>query len=268
MKFRLILYGLCVGLFALTSACKSLKRTQEIEGPIGRVSKKEVLDHFAKQKRDYASVEIKKFDATYVKGDETKNFKGFVRFQPQRAVMVSIAPVLGIEMFRLLSQQDSLGFIDRYNKEYYHGDYGFLKRKLGLDYNFDLVQVLVSADLNNLPREFQPQNGFKLSFNENFVVLSKLTSFQDSRFLVEYNFDKSMLLKRIFIKDFSRGNFVEVMYRKYFDDVDGVFPKRILVNANNGASLLKFSIEFKSIVFDKTLNFPFSVSPKYKRIEI
>ena len=51
----------------------------------------------------------------------------------------------GIELARLVLTPDSLIYVNKLNKEYYRGDYGFLNAVFGLPLDFQMIQALLNA---------------------------------------------------------------------------------------------------------------------------
>ncbi len=117
----------------LLSSCKStrplMKAPLKEEGPEYLYSKlKENELRF-----DWLSV---KFDASYSEKRNSTDFKGQVRIRKDSLIWVSITPALGIEYFRMVITTDSVKYVNRFNKEYFVGDYALVSRFLQITHRF------------------------------------------------------------------------------------------------------------------------------------
>lgn len=265
MKERRSIWFL-LGAILVFGSCKSAKDLTDTSRFLPSISKNELLERIDMNGANYTSAEIKKFSAEYSSEKEKRSFKGFVRYAKNEKLMASIAPAMGIEVFRILADADSIGFIDRYNKQFYRGDYAFVKRSLGMDLDFSLLAFMVSADINQLPKDYRPGKRFSFSKSEKYFILTRTRDIKGKRFLIEYNYDADLLLRRVYLKDFSCNDFIELYYYDYFRDEKGIFPKSLRLSGNNNRKLLTLNLNFKSLEFNKQLNFPFSISSKYTEI--
>jgi len=71
------------------------------------------------------------------------DLKANIRIAKDSAIWVSVSPLLGIEAARLLFTKDSVKLIDRFNKAYFVGDYGFFADFYKLDFDYDIIQSLL-----------------------------------------------------------------------------------------------------------------------------
>lgn len=255
-----------VAVLILLASCKTLKVSDGSMNKIASLSKKSLMDAIDKEQVAYRSAEVKKFTAEYSTSSEKKSFKGFLRYANDEKLMASVAPAMGIEIFRVLADRDTFGFIDRYNKQFYKGSYDFIKQRLGIDLGFSMLNFIVSGDVKQLPDLFQPKRDFTFSKKEAHLELSKTVMLKGNTFLIEYNYDSSFMLKRVYLKDFSTGDFIELMFMEYFEEGIYVFPKSLMISGNSGRKLVSLTLDYKSVEFNKQLNFPFSVSGKYSEI--
>lgn len=70
-----------------------------------------------------------------------------LRMVRDSALQLSVQPLLGIEMFRLLLTTDSVKVIDRMNKRYLAEDYGKLRGQTPIAFNYYNLQALLLGQL-------------------------------------------------------------------------------------------------------------------------
>lgn len=213
----------------------------------------------------FKTLEISKFTANYSGSDEKKNFKGFMRLKRDSVLMVSVAPLMGIELFRVKLDEDSVGFIDRYNKTYYLETLSGLIRKYSVPADFNLIQSFLLGydiffdDPGISPRKFRETDDF---YSVEYYIPG-----EKSNFGVEYFYAKNLKIKRILVTDFSGGSSLDIMYNSFFDEKDISFiPNEFNITFIQGNSIDKLELSYKSAELNKALNFPFSKSDKYTRI--
>ncbi|MFC0875183.1 DUF4292 domain-containing protein [Saccharicrinis sp. FJH2] len=266
MKNRISLHIASGFLIVVLVSC-SVTRKSVVTGDIysGLNEKKFIRLIETTSDHSFKTLEISKFTANYSGSEEKKNFKGFIRLKHDSVLMVSVSPLMGIELFRLRLDRDSAGFIDRYYKTYFlDGLYG-LNQKYGLPADFNLVQsFLLGYDpfFDNseiVPRKFRETNDFYSV--EYYIPVEK------SNFGIEYFYAKNLKIKRILVTDFAGGSSLDIHYGSYFEKNDVSFiPNELNITFIRGNTIDKLELSFKNAELNKTLNFPFSISDKYTRV--
>ena len=64
-----------------------------------------------------------KFSASYAFNKKETDFSGQVRIRKDSVIWVSISPAMGIEMVRVMITNDSVWYINRWDKTYFKGDF-------------------------------------------------------------------------------------------------------------------------------------------------
>lgn len=83
-----------------------------------------------------------KASITYDDGKKT-SFKAHLRIQKDSAIWISVTPLLGIEMARVLITQDSVMLINRARSEYFIGDFDYINDLLGADLDYQMIEALL-----------------------------------------------------------------------------------------------------------------------------
>lgn len=137
-KFTYLSY-LFVVLTALFS-CKSQEIKKE-KIRINHHSTKFLIEQLSKNEFKFNHLSTK---ANFEYNDgKKKSFKAHLRIKKDSAIWMSITPLLGIEMARILITKDSIKFMNRVNKEYFIGDFSYTNKHFGSDLDYQMLQALL-----------------------------------------------------------------------------------------------------------------------------
>ncbi len=147
----------CLVLLAVAS-CSTQRKV--IKAPI----KEEGADYLFKKLKEN---ELKfnwltiKFSAEYKNNGQENSFGGQMRIRKDSLIWLSLSPMMGIEVMRLMISQDSVKFINRLNNTYFVGDYEYLNKYLNTNIDYDILQsFLIGNDLS-----FYENGTFKADIN-------------------------------------------------------------------------------------------------------
>lgn len=108
--------------------------------------------------------------------EQTRSFKAHLRSVQDSAVWMSVVPLLGIEVARVLLTPDSLKVMDKVNDQYFLGDTGAAKARFGLPPDLKLIQQA----LNGMAIGLDPNEKYRSDREEGHYVL---TSREKRRFV-------------------------------------------------------------------------------------
>jgi len=139
MNKILLLLVLLLGL----ASCRSTKITEPV---YSKAPKVQVL---------IDSVEASHFDFDWFSGkiagkykDDTQSFsfKGTIKIKKDSLIWMSISPGLGLELGRVLLDQDSLRFMNRFDKTYFTSSYADLSAKVKSPLTYSRIQDLLMGN--------------------------------------------------------------------------------------------------------------------------
>ncbi|TVR39742.1 MAG: DUF4292 domain-containing protein [Bacteroidia bacterium] len=114
------------------------------------------FDFFATRFSGYATIE-----------NTSYNLSGSIRIRKDSAIFISVSPLLGIEMARILVTPEEVRFINRLEGTYFVGDMGFINSMLNTTLDFYMLQsILVGNDFSH----FSSDN-FKVSADRGRILL-------------------------------------------------------------------------------------------------
>jgi len=203
------------------------------------------------------------------------SFSGVTRIRKDSIIWMTISPLLGIEVARVLLNQDTAAFIDKIHDKYFKGNYGYIDSLLDDDIDFEQVQAVMVGthmefytDTSKLKGYFDGQNyllsterkrKIKRIIFRNLPIKSK----NDAQFIW---FDpKDYHINRIRVEDFVNHRIFDAFYSE-FQQVDSVmFPTHIqyVISAEK---TIKIDLQYKKVYFKTSEEAPFVILPKYDRI--
>ena len=255
----------------LMSSCKStrplIKAPLKEEGP-------EYLYNKLKENElrfDWLSV---KFDASYIEKRNSTDFKGQVRVRKDSLIWVSITPALGIELFRMVITTDSVKYVNRFNKEYFVGDYALVSRFLQIHIDFDILQSLILGN----DFQFYETNSFRASIDNLNYKLSTTGRRKIRKEAEDANSDPIVLLQNIWldpesfkiekidVKEYLKDNRkLSATYGDFKGIENQLYPSALQFDIQ-AEDMIKININYSKITLDEPMTFPFSIPENYKRI--
>jgi hypothetical protein len=225
-----------------------------------------------------------KFDAISAKasvvfsdsiGNKT-SFKTHLRIQKDSAIWISITPLLGIEMARVLITQDTVKLMNRAKSEYFIGDFDYINQLLGADLDYQMLEALLI--------------GNSLDFEINDKIHSSIDRDKDLYFL---STEKKRKIRKEWKKD--KDKFKTQIQALWLNPLTFKINELLLSSPHNDKSLagvysnfqpletqlipynLVFSLQsnsansieinYSKFSMGKELTFPFNIPDKYVQIK-
>lgn len=255
-KFNVSLkkYIAFLALFVLVTSCKTKQSVLEADTS---VSVKEVI-------KNHKSQNSLDFKTLHIKGNTSYslfNISLDIRIKKDEIILVSCrAPLVGT-VIKAYITPDYISYYNKWDSEYFEGDYAFLSDFLGTELDFQKVQnLLLGRTLDELDRErfvYAIENNlYKLSSERR--DLSKAYYFDPS----EFNLVKQYVEQ----KHQNRSAFIE--YSNYKTYKNNKLPYSVFIFSLNEKDKNEFKVDYKTIDFDTEISFPYNIPDGYKKIEI
>lgn len=214
-----------------------------------------------------------KFSIDYIYDKKLTEFKGQIRIRKDSMIWLSFSPALGIEMARLKITTDSVFYMNRINKTYLVGDYGFISDFLKTTIDFDILQSLIIGNDFQLYektkfRSTVDGHEYKLSTAERhklkkFVKAGEpnVQPFYHNIWLSPENYK----ITKVTLKEIANDKKLNAFYGDFEDYEGQLFPFEILfeIVANEKISV---EVDYSRIRIDEPTSFPFTIPSKYDQI--
>lgn len=165
----------CVFLALLATACKG-RRITIINRELPPRSAERILEQALQAQRPSTRYYSGRANVELKLPDQNRSFKAHIRSVQDSAAWVSVVPLLGIEVARLLLTPDSLKVMDKVSDRFFAGDTATARRKFGLPPDLKLFQQALNGSAIGL----EPSEKYRSDREEGHYVL---TSREKRRFV-------------------------------------------------------------------------------------
>ena len=128
-------------LFLLISfyACKQHEEVSKEK--LEHFSAKELIEQLDKNEFRFKSISTK-VEIEFI-DEKSTSFKAHLRVQKDSVIWISITPLFGIEMARVMITQDSVMLMNRVKAEYFKGDFAYINKMFNVELDFEMLQALL-----------------------------------------------------------------------------------------------------------------------------
>jgi outer membrane lipoprotein-sorting protein len=234
-----------------------------------------LLSKLKKRKFDYKWISAH-FSVDIDVDSSHTSFSGTVRIRKDSIIWMTISPLLGIEVARVLLNKDTAMFIDKIHDRYFKGNYDYIDSLLDDDIDYELIQSVMVGSNIDFYSDTSKLNGY---YDGQQYLLSTVARRQIRKILFRNGsirtkndvqfiwFDKKDYhINRIRVEDFVNHRTLDAFYGD-FQQVDSVmFPTHIqyLITAEK---TIKIDLQYKKVYFKTQEETPFTILPKYERIQ-
>ncbi len=216
-----------------------------------------------------------KFSADYKNKDQETSFGGQIRIRKDSLIWLTLSPMMGIEVIRLVISQDSIKFINRLNNTYFIGDYNYLNQFLNTNIDFDILQAfLIGRDLsfynNDHFKALVDGNQYKLTTVDRQKLKKYVKSSDEAlkAFIQNIWLDpETFKITKADVKEVKREKIrLEAIYSSFDSVQEQLFPMVMEYNIyadNNIAVRAKFS----KVVVNQPQQFPFKIPASFKPVK-
>jgi len=254
-------------------SCRTTKKI--VDSPTASVKLKgeEVIQVFdsVKAKEFLFNYFSAKAEVSYTdKSGETNSFDINLRMSRDSVIWISITPLLGIELARVLIRKDSVFVLDRLHKEVMKRDFQYFEDLWKTNVNYNMIQSVI---VGNYFQYLEKEKLRSVYEEEPYVILSTLNKRQARRAAEEKDPNKPLVqdfwidgnyrIAKSRITDDKKDRFVEATY-KNFTDVNGyLFPNNIVVTIASVTPTI-INVDYKKAMNLDSLQLPFSIPEKYE----
>lgn len=296
-----VLYSVLLAvLLIMVTSCRSKKEIYTEREPLKNRTAGHLLKRYDENKFDYEWLGMK-IDANFVMQGESQSFKATMRMRKDSAIWISITPLLGIEMIRLMVTPDSLKYLSKIpeNKFYYIGSTDLISKKLGVELDFDMLQDLFIGNAIGLEKD---EGRFRSEIDkEQYLLISRYKrkvrrmvgvddrKLEDDTIVINPNDpryqrtlkrvdenegiivsrywlepDNFRLVKSVFT-DVIRQRTMDIRYEKFLKSGEDYYPSFGFLKVADQTKTLELNFEITKLSSDKTYDFPFEIPSDYPR---
>lgn len=252
-------------LLLFLAGCKSTKNSVVAEKTnLGKLSAKKIIRKHEASKFSAKTIEarLKVAYSSYKEGKKSSQSLS-VRLYIQKDATIWLKGSKIISAFKAKITPNSFSFYSPITKEYFTGDYTFLKELLGVDISFAQLQSLFLGesvwDLRS--QKFMSEiegKSYKLTPENQEAIYSIFFYFHPTSF---------RLKKQVLNDNNNSLKSLEIFYPNYISKNNQLFPQKISINASEGRNNTFIDIDVRSIEIDVPVSMPYEIPKGYKRID-
>ncbi|MBL7922915.1 MAG: DUF4292 domain-containing protein [Bacteroidia bacterium] len=276
-KYLLLRIAAGVVLLCGLGACKTRQKASPVppaDGkPVQEASVQELLSRLDSSAFHAGWINAKASVTTIQEGNET-SFNITMRARKDSIIWISISPLLGIEVARVLITPDSVKFLDRLHNKYQVNTFETINKLLQLKVNFEIVQSLMFGNFFAYKKN---ENRFNSVYLEDkYYILSSLNKKKLKRALEEKDPNKPVIqdvfinntyfrIFRMSVDDQKIGKSLVTEYEDFRQTDYGQFPFKSNTRITADKDF-EIKIEFGKLVTGEEQEFPFNIPSSYERV--
>ncbi|MBP6611672.1 MAG: DUF4292 domain-containing protein [Paludibacter sp.] len=252
-------------LILLMVACKS--KTALLQKPSLKIDHKlsELVRGVQKAQPAFSTVNVSKMSASIELGGRSYSSQASCKMKMDSCIHVSIQPMLGIEMFKLEIDKDSIRAFDKFNKKMYLMSFDNLKQKLNVSVSFNDLQSILSNRFFTVGSSEPNLQACKLAATEkNLAAIDYQAGILQQKTLI----NASNRIAELQVKSTTSDYAMTVLYADFRQLDKLLFPQQIGLNAKVGRRIVNVDFKISKAVFDTPLNFSSIDRSKFSKGDI
>ncbi len=242
----------------LLTSCKSTKDTSN---NIANLSAKNVIKKNNEVRFDKTKIKASLLVKYQGKAD-LPNLNASMRLVKDSVIWLSFSK-LGFPIAKLMITPTEVKFYEKISRSYFVGNYEFISNLLGADFDFNKVQNLFYGetllDLNN--------DKYKARVSQNAYELTPKKENKIFEILFFINPVTFKLAKEEF-KQKDKDQILTILYKDFDKINESLFPKGFIIKAQGKKRKTTIDVNYKNVLFDTPISFPFKIPSGYRKIEI
>lgn len=246
-------------LMLLVTSCKSTK--EAAGGDVSNFSTRKLINSHVSA--DFGSTTLNaKITAKYKDAKSSASFSVKLRMEKDKTIWLS-ATKFGIPVAKAKITPTRVSYYEKLNRTYFDGDFALISKFLGTEFDYGKLQNLLLGQAILDLKKGKYSSDYK---NESYELLPKRSN-ELYEILFVMN-PENFKLKSQQVKSRSDEQLLAVSYPNY-TVVDGeTIPKKIAIRAIDKKAITTINMEYKSVVLDEELRFPFKIPQGYKELKI
>jgi len=246
-------------LSVLLTSCKSKKVITNTT--IMSMSTKKIIKNHYSNSFDKKTIKAR-LKAKYKDNKNSHTITIKLRMEKDKAIWMS-GTVLGFPVAKVLITPTRVTYYEKIKKTYFDGDFSLLSNFLGTEVDFEKLQnLLIGQTILNL------KDKRYVSETEGYSYLLEPKR-QEKLFDILFWLNPSTFkVNKQEVRQPIEQKKLTVSYTEYQKISDEVFPKKINIIAIDKTKRTLLDLEYRSVVFDERVTFPFRIPSGYKEIKL
>lgn len=272
MKF--LYFVLIIGLFSSCAAKRSVISSSDVKP----LSEDRLFSMISGHTFTFNSLYVKKFDADVNIPGTSVSLKGSMYLQRDSQIVISIAPILGIELFRAQLTPESVVLIDRTKKQILYTDYRYISNKLKYEVNYSIIQSLLINQISCNQSIDVCLKDYHHGISDGLYFIQNLSERQVNKFskqrvsnpiFNQYFFNsQNFTLSKYKISNLLVNEQMEINYSDFKSYSDKFFPSSIKILGSKGNESAKIDLNYLQLEFNSNNVIGFKIPDKYEVVNV
>lgn len=266
--FRFIYFFI---LIAVVSSCGSARRI--IREPLKEEGADYLFNHLKSNELKYTYFSAR-FSAAFQQQKNETSFSGQIRIYKDSLIWVSISPVLGIEMARLLITNDSVKYMNRIENKYFISDFDYINKLINSTLDYDMLQAFLTGN----DFSFYENSTFRAGIdNQEYKLVTtdrrKLKKYVRNNQYINIPIQNiwlspdSFKISRVMIREVQQGGRKLEGTYQYEKDGNQLIPVKLHFDLETSENKNQIDVQYTKVNISDSLSFPFRIPGKYIKVE-
>lgn len=275
MNRIVLLYASIVFTIFLSYSCKSVERIFSGEPKLD-MDEKDLINNVLSNDLSFDNIFFKRVQYNFEFEDQERSLKGNLFIQRDSFIVISVTPIMGIELFRIVLEPNQVSIIDRINKKVILTDYNYLKSKYLFDLNYFSFQDILTNSFFTYPYNLPfVDTRFKGSIENNVYSLkSKSNTNQRSGVNIKAQQIINILPELYRVSNTTilipeDQTIFKVNYTN-FRSFDGnfIFPENIEMEGSHMTDRIRLLFNFSQIEINSSQSISSTIPDNYERVNM
>jgi len=195
---------------------------------------------------------------------------GTLRMRKDSAIYISVTPILGQEVARLLVTADSVKFLNRLESNYYIGGTEFFTQMFKASLDFDILQAILTG--NDFRNATNQSASYKKSKDEIEIFhAARNLGGKNSRFVFQQqlwvNKDNYRILKN-HITESGTGRNLQATYSEHNQVSGKLLPHQIDIQFSDAGTQAQISMKYSRLTVNVPQTMEFSIPRRFEKMEL
>ena len=222
----------------------------------------------------YQTLYFKRMLIEFDDNGKNRSVRANMYIKKDSAIVVSVIPLMGIEVFRICLDKSNVRIIDRLNRKIIIADYKMVTDKFYVEMNYKIIESLLTNSVFSYP-DNNPEllKNYTAYHKDTYYSLRSLNARKYDRasrrnsdvFLHEVNILPGIF--RVFsnyLVNASAGLSMNVEYKNFVNLGSDKFPNQVIIKAKSAEQNYKLTFNFSEIDVDGTNSLNFRLPDKYE----
>jgi outer membrane biogenesis lipoprotein LolB len=251
---HILITGLALLFLVGCTSTKAITAT----GEVAQLSTKNIIKSHYRNTLRFKTIRGK-LRVNFDDGKMQENFTLSLRMEKDKAIWISAK----LSLVKIYMTPEKVSFYNKLDNTYFEGDFQLISNFIGTKLDFEKVQNLLVGDaLFNLKKErFDSEildKSYVLTPKRDFELFKRLFQLDAYHFKVK----KQQLAQE------AEQRLLTIDYPQYQEITGQVFPKNVEIKAEEINKTTKIQVEYRKVIFNEKVRFPFKIPSGYREIKI